>query len=75
VPETEQGELQGALTSLNSLISVVAPVVMTQLFGIFTAAHAPVYFPGAPFLAAALFEGLGLVWFVVASRRLRHTGA
>ena len=69
VPETEQGELQGALASLASLTSVGAPVLMTQLFGIFTGAHAPIYFPGAPFLAAALFEALGLAWFVVAMRR------
>lgn len=50
----EQGELQGALTSLGSLTSVAAPIVMTNLFSYFTGAHAPVHFPGAAFAAASL---------------------
>ncbi|MGH8187013.1 MAG: tetracycline resistance MFS efflux pump, partial [Steroidobacteraceae bacterium] len=37
-----------------SLAAILAPPVMTQLFGRFTAADAPIYFPGAPFLAAAV---------------------
>lgn len=56
VPADQQGELQGALGSMNSLISVAAPVLMTSLFAYFTSAHAPFYFAGASFLAAALFE-------------------
>ena len=56
VPANEQGELQGAVASLGSLTSIAAPVVMTSLFAYFTSASAPVYFAGASFLAAALFE-------------------
>jgi MFS transporter, DHA1 family, tetracycline resistance protein len=69
VPETEQGELQGALASLSSLTSVIAPVVMTQLFAAFTAPHAPVYFPGASFLAAGLAELVALLLFAGAHAR------
>jgi MFS transporter, DHA1 family, tetracycline resistance protein len=54
VPANEQGELQGALTGLMSATSIVGPLVMTQLFGYFTAAHSPIYFPGAPMLAGAI---------------------
>ncbi|HLL44423.1 MAG TPA: TCR/Tet family MFS transporter, partial [Segetibacter sp.] len=36
VPSNEQGELQGALTSLMSLTSIVGPLVMTYLFAYFT---------------------------------------
>lgn len=54
VPANEQGELQGALTSLMSITSIIGPVLMTQTFAAFTAADAPVYFPGAPMLLAAL---------------------
>jgi MFS transporter, DHA1 family, tetracycline resistance protein len=54
VSPSEQGELQGALTSLGSLSSVVAPPVMTNLFAYFTSRTAPVYFPGAAFAAASL---------------------
>jgi DHA1 family tetracycline resistance protein-like MFS transporter len=54
VPANEQGELQGALTSLMSLTTVVGPPLMTGLFAFFTHEHAPVYFPGVPFLLGAV---------------------
>ncbi|WP_181704411.1 TCR/Tet family MFS transporter [Chthonobacter albigriseus] len=54
VPSDAQGELQGAIASVKSLTMVISPLVMTRLFSAFTADDAPVYFPGAPFLAAAL---------------------
>ena len=54
VPQNEQGELQGALTSLMSVTAIVGPPFMTNLFAYFTANDAPMYFPGAPFLAAAV---------------------
>lgn len=55
VGPTEQGELQGALASLGSLTSVAAPPLLSNLFGYFTSAAAPVYFPGAGFFVASLF--------------------
>jgi Arabinose efflux permease len=54
VPANEQGELQGALTSLMSVTSIVGPVLMTSLFSYFTSKQAPVYFPGAPFMMGAV---------------------
>lgn len=60
VPSDEQGELQGALTSLMSLTSIVGPVLMTSLFSFYTSPGAPVYFPGAPFLLAALLTLISL---------------
>lgn len=54
VAADEQGELQGAVTSLISLTAIVAPVLMTHLFEYFSAREAPVYFPGAPYFAATL---------------------
>jgi len=51
----EQGELQGALTCVGSLTSVAAPVILTQIFFYFTRATAPIYFPGAAYLAASIF--------------------
>lgn len=53
VPSNEQGELQGALTSLMSLTSIIGPPLMSNLFYFFTKSEAPVYFPGAPMLTAA----------------------
>jgi DHA1 family tetracycline resistance protein-like MFS transporter len=54
VPANEQGELQGALTSLISLTSIIGPLLMTNLFSYFTDVKSPVYFPGAPFLMGAV---------------------
>jgi len=54
VPPNEQGELQGALTSLMSATSVIGPLLMTKLFAYFTKEEAPVYFPGAAFFLGAL---------------------
>jgi DHA1 family tetracycline resistance protein-like MFS transporter len=61
VPSNEQGELQGALTSLISLTSVVGPPLMTNLFAYFTTSQAPVYFPGAPFLMGAVLTVISAV--------------
>lgn len=54
VLDNQQGELQGALTSLVSLTSIIGPPVMTGLFGYFTSEAAPFKFPGAPFALAAM---------------------
>lgn len=61
VPSNEQGELQGALTSLMSVTSIFGPLLMAQLFSYFTAANAPVYFPGAPMLMGAMLTTLSLL--------------
>jgi DHA1 family tetracycline resistance protein-like MFS transporter len=47
VSPKEQGELQGALTSLMSVTSFVGPVMMSNIFYYYTDTDAPVYFPGA----------------------------
>ena len=54
VPANEQGELQGSLTSLMSLTSIVGPLIMSGLFAYFTSKNAPIYFPGASFLAGSI---------------------
>lgn len=49
VPQNEQGELQGTLTSLMSLTSMIGPPLMTHIFFYFTHNTAPFKFAGAPF--------------------------
>jgi DHA1 family tetracycline resistance protein-like MFS transporter len=71
VPANAQGELQGATTSLMSLTSIVAPLLMTQLFGHFSRDDAPIHFPGAPFLAAAALTVASFVVFVRVVRTAR----
>lgn len=70
VPDNAQGELQGAITSVLSLTAIVAPVLMTQLFGYFTSAAAPLYFPGAPFLTAACLMVACLIQFARVMTRI-----
>lgn len=55
VPSKDQGKIQGALTSLISLTSVISPLVFTTgLFGYFTSSKAPFLLPGAPFFLGSL---------------------
>ena len=55
VKQNEQGALQGALTSLMSLTTIIGPLIMNNLFTYFTKKNAPFYFPGASFFLGALF--------------------
>lgn len=68
VPANEQGELQGALTSLMSATSVIGPLIMTNIFAFFIKKNALIYFPGAPFLLGAL---LTLISTVLAYRSFK----
>lgn len=61
VPANEQGELQGGLTSLMSVTSIIGPPMMTTLFAKFTAKNAPIHLPGAPFLLGTIIM-LASVW-------------
>ncbi len=67
VPANAQGELQGALASLQSACAIVGPLVMNNLFFYFSHDQAPVYLPGAPFLLGAI---LLFSAFVVSYRSL-----
>ncbi len=62
-----QGELQGAVASLNSLSSMIGPPIMAHLFAIFSAPSAPVHLPGAAFIAASLFVAISFVIFWAAT--------
>lgn len=61
VPSSEQGELQGSLTSLMSLTTIIGPPMMNNLFYHFTKPNAPVHFPGISFLLAAVFMLLSVM--------------
>lgn len=68
VPEDSQGELQGALASISSIVAFTSPLMMTQIFGYFTSPDAYIYMPGAPYLAAAILAFLGFLLFVRVNR-------
>lgn len=67
VPPNAQGELQGALTSLISITSIVGPLLMNNLFAWFTQSN-HLQFPGAPFIMGAL---LFTISAVLANRSMR----
>jgi MFS transporter, DHA1 family, tetracycline resistance protein len=68
VPSNQQGELMGAITSLQNLANIIGPFVMTSIFFYFTS-QSDVYFPGAAF---ALGSVLILVSIIFATRTLRN---
>lgn len=62
VKDNEQGELQGALTSMMSVTAIVGPPLMTWIFATYTNAKNDFpEFAGAPMLAGAACCLLGLV--------------
>jgi len=73
VPPWAQGELQGAMTSMTSLTTIIGPAIFTQLFSRFTGEGAIVEFAGAPYLMAAIFMACAAIVFV--ARISRDTSA
>ena len=61
VQPNQQGALQGALTSLMSLTTIIGPVVMSTSFTYFTSSKAPFHFPGIHFMLGAVCMLLSLV--------------
>jgi len=50
VPDNQQGELQGLLTSITAIGMIISPLLMTFTFGFFTGVGNYLYFPGSPFI-------------------------
>jgi DHA1 family tetracycline resistance protein-like MFS transporter len=61
VKPEQQGQLQGATTSVQSVSQLVGPLLFTLTFAYFIGAQAPAKLPGAPFLLAAALLLLALV--------------
>ena len=75
VPPNEQGELQGALTSMMSVTTIVGPLMMTNLFSYFTHSNAPFYFPGAPFFLGAVLMAASAVMAWITLRGEKQVAA
>ncbi len=65
----EQGELQGGLTSIQSMTTIFGPLIMTGIFFYTTKVDTPFYFPGSAFLLGAV---LLLIAFVITRWGLRE---
>jgi DHA1 family tetracycline resistance protein-like MFS transporter len=67
VAPDQQGQLQGATSSVQSVSQLLGPFLFTLTFAYFIGASAPVKLPGAPFLLASLLLLLALA---IAARTL-----
>jgi DHA1 family tetracycline resistance protein-like MFS transporter len=74
VPADAQGELQGAVASLQGMSSVIGPIVMTLAFGGFAGPRAIVELPGAPFILAAALTGIALIVLLKAPPERARSG-
>jgi MFS transporter, DHA1 family, tetracycline resistance protein len=61
VAPDQQGQLQGATSSVQSMSQMLGPFLFTLTFAYFIGANAPVRLPGAPFLLAGLLLLLALL--------------
>jgi DHA1 family tetracycline resistance protein-like MFS transporter len=69
VPSNAQGELQGIITSVQSITSIIGPVMMAGIFSHFTRSG-NTYFPGAAFITAAFLMLIALIiaWLTIRSK-------
>jgi len=74
VPSNQQGELQGALTSLMSLTTIIGPLIMNGTFAYFTSGKAPFHMPGIHFLigAACMLLSIYITWKVLTREKKEH---
>ncbi|MFV0359276.1 MFS transporter [Tropicimonas sp.] len=68
VSDDSQGELQGVITSTISLATILAPLVMTQVFHLSTRDGAFIHLPGLAFLLAAALMVACVLLYVASAR-------
>lgn len=69
VEPNEQGQLQGALGSLRSIVTLITPLMYTQVFALAIGPLAWVGLPGAAFLLSAVFLAASAVTVSARARR------
>ncbi|OCA71107.1 tetracycline resistance MFS efflux pump [Chryseobacterium contaminans] len=69
IPDNKQGLLQGGLTSILSLSSIVGPLLMTWIFAYFTSPQSPIFYSGAPFVLGAVLAAIGSLCIYVAMKK------
>ena len=70
VDPTEQGRLQGAITSLGSFAGIFGPYLFAQVFAFSIAPTSPLHLPGLAFVLSALLLVAGTI---IAARVTAHT--
>ena len=75
VQPNEQGQLQGALTALRSMVTLVTPGLYTGTFALFVGPLAGLGLPGAPYLLAAILMAATAVLVMRSATTLRSSAA
>ena len=70
VSEKEQGNLQGAITGLVSVTAILGQLIFSSVFYYFIRPETDVYFPGAPYVLAAILLLIAFVFAVLAMKRM-----
>ncbi|MFN8442194.1 MAG: TCR/Tet family MFS transporter [Caldilineaceae bacterium] len=73
VKANEQGAIQGALASLNSITGVIGPLIATNVFSYFISDRAPVEVPGAAFFVGSFLMICAILLTLNTFRRLPAT--
>ncbi len=71
VSEKEQGNLQGAITSLLSITAILGQLTFSSVFYFFIRPNQNIYFPGAPFALAALFLFIAFMITLSAMKKMK----
>jgi DHA1 family tetracycline resistance protein-like MFS transporter len=71
VNPSEQGQLQGAIASINGVTGLIGPMLFTQVFAYFISSSAVGHLPGAPFLLASMLLATAawIAWRTTRSNR------
>jgi DHA1 family tetracycline resistance protein-like MFS transporter len=70
VSEKEQGNLQGAITGLVSLTSILGLLIFSPTFYYFTQPEGSIYLPGAPFILASALLLTAFVLTIFAMKKI-----
>ena len=70
VSEKEQGNLQGAITGLVSVTAILGQLIFSTVFYYFIRPETEIYFPGAPYVLAAILLFIAFLFAVLAMKRM-----
>ena len=71
VSDKEQGILQGSLTSLTSITTIIGPAIATLMFYYFTKEGSLFYFPGVPYATSGVILVLATITAFFALKKIK----
>lgn len=68
VSASEQGAVQGVISSIQAVAAIIGPLMATNLFAYFTSPAAPVHLPGAAFIASSILVAISALLAIRSAR-------